>query len=46
MRIDSYEYGKIVIDGKEYTEDIIFCDGVIIKDWRREEKHILTQKEF
>lgn len=46
MKIDSYEFGKIVIDGKEYTKDLIFCDGLIITDWRRAEGHVLTQKDM
>lgn len=46
MRIDSCEFGKIVIDGKEFAKDIIFCDGLIIEDWRREKGHVLTQKDI
>ncbi|MDW8045350.1 MAG: Mth938-like domain-containing protein [Nitrososphaerota archaeon] len=36
MRIDSYEFGKIVIDGKEYRSDvIIYPDRVDSKWWRK-----------
>jgi len=36
--IDSYEFGKIKINGKEYNHDvIIFPEG--IKDWWRKEGH-------
>jgi hypothetical protein len=37
MRIDSYEFGRIVIGGRTYTSDvIIFPDGVRDHWWRRE----------
>lgn len=37
MRIDSYEFGRIVIDGQTYTSDvIIFPDGVKSNWWRKE----------
>ena len=36
--IESYDFGKIRIDGKEYTRDlIIFNDGV--ESWWRKESH-------
>lgn len=36
--IESYDFGKIKIDGEEYSHDvIIFDDG--IKDWWRKDSH-------
>jgi hypothetical protein len=36
--IESYDFGKIKIDGEEYNHDvIIFDDGV--KDWWRKDSH-------
>lgn len=36
-RIDAYDFGRITIDGKTYTSDIIVCpDGVKPGWWRRE----------
>jgi len=36
MKVDSYSFGQIVIDGKSYTEDvIIFPDRVKSNWWRR-----------
>ena len=35
--INSFQFGKIVIDGKEYTNDVmIFPDGKVEKWWRKE----------
>ena len=45
-KIDSYEFGKMVIDGKEYTEDLIIYGDMIIENWRRKKGHILTQKDM
>jgi hypothetical protein len=41
MHIESYEFGKMVIDGKEYTKDLIIYGDTVIDNWRREEGHIL-----
>ena len=43
--IDAYEFGRIVIDGKEYTHDVrIFPSGV--KDWWREASHNVTRGDI
>ncbi len=37
MKIDSYSFGNIVINGKAYTSDvIIYCDRVDASWWRKE----------
>jgi len=41
--INSYSFGRITINGKVYTSDIIiFPDGSIQDSWRRKEGHILA----
>jgi len=41
MRIDSYSFGKIIIDGKIFTKDvIIFPERVFSPWWRREGHHL------
>ncbi|MEM2865656.1 MAG: Mth938-like domain-containing protein [Candidatus Hadarchaeales archaeon] len=35
-RVDSYEFGRIVIDGKVYTSDVLILPGGVRKWWRRE----------
>ncbi len=37
MHIDAYEFGRIVVDGRTFTQDIILLpDGVQDSWWRRE----------
>jgi hypothetical protein len=43
MRIDSCEFGSIVIDGRKYTSDlIIYPDGRVETSWRRRFGHRLS----
>ena len=43
MRIDNFEFGSIVIDGKRYTSDlIIYPDGRVVTSWRRKRGHRLS----
>jgi hypothetical protein len=39
--IDSYGFGRIVIDGKKYTSDVIIFPNQVMSDWWREEGHRL-----
>ena len=39
--IDNYQFGKIVIDGKVYTKDVILLPTRIISGWWRKEGHLL-----
>ena len=41
MKIDQYEFGKIVIDGKTYTSDVIIYPGKVDPSWWRKEGHRL-----
>lgn len=44
--IDEYEFGRIKIDGKEYTSDVrIFKDGSV-KDWWRIQGHSIAVKDI
>ena len=40
-RIDSYEFGRIVIDGQEYTSDVIILPEGVRGNWWRQEGHVL-----
>ena len=44
--IDSYDFGKIVIDGKEYREDVIIWPDHVDCPWWREEGHNLALKDI
>ena len=39
--IEKYEFGRIVIDGKEYTDDVRIIDGKVLPKWWRKEGHFL-----
>ena len=44
--IDSYDFGKIVIDGKQYTSDLIIFPNQVMSDWWRKEGHRLHIKDL
>jgi len=39
MKIDKYGFGHIVIDGKEYKNDVIITPGGVRPEWWRKEGH-------
>jgi hypothetical protein len=46
MHIDSYQFGKIVIDGQTYTSDIIILDDAVQSEWWREQGHSLATEDL
>ena len=44
--IDSYQFGKIIIDGNEYTFDVIIYRDNIDPKWRRKEGHSLSIEDI
>lgn len=45
-RIESYEFGRMVIDGKTYTKDLIILPGRILDGWWRQEGHVLHSADL
>jgi len=41
MIINSYDFGRITIDGKRYNSDILVFPNKIKTDWRRKKGHSL-----
>ena len=41
MKIDSYSFGKIVIEGKQYNSDVIIFSDRVYSSWRRLKGHLL-----
>ncbi len=41
MRIDTYSFGNIIIDGKAYSSDLILHPDHIQEDWWRKQGHCL-----
>ncbi len=46
MHIDAYEFGRIVIDGKEYIQDIIIYPDHVRAEWWRREGHYLHEEDI
>lgn len=46
MIIDSYEFGRIVIRGKEYRNDVIVDEEGVEADWWRKEGHALQVEDL
>lgn len=39
--IDSYQFGRVVVDGVTYTKDVILLPSQTISNWWRKEGHYL-----
>lgn len=46
MRIESYEFGKIVIDGKAYYRDVLITPSGVKGDWWRRSSHELRAEDL
>lgn len=46
MHIDSYQFGRIVIDGKNYNSDIIIIGDNILPNWWRKQGHSLSADDL
>ncbi len=46
MKIDSYSFGKIVINGKTYPSDVIIYPGRVDASWWRKEGHLLQTADL
>ncbi|RMF90680.1 MAG: hypothetical protein D6733_03165 [Methanobacteriota archaeon] len=44
--IDSYRFGRIVIDGEEYTSDVIVYQDRVDGGWWRREGHTLRKEDL
>jgi hypothetical protein len=45
-KIDSYNFGQIVISGRKYTSDVIIFPDRVQGDWWRDESHELNLKDI
>jgi len=46
MHIDSYQFGKIVIDGTAYSSDCLIIGNSVKANWRRKQGHLLTAEDL
>jgi len=45
-RIESYSFGRIVIDGQSYTKDVIILPERVLSPWWRKEGHYLQMEDL
>ena len=45
-KIDRYQFGEIVVDGKRYARDVIVYPDHVEDHWRREQGHSLTPEDI
>ena len=46
MHIDSYQFGKIVIDGVTYNSDVIILGDSVQSNWWRKQGHSLSAEDL
>jgi hypothetical protein len=46
MRIDSYSFGVMKVDGKEYRQDLIVFPDKVRSSWRRRQGHSLAIEDL
>lgn len=46
MKIDTYRFGKIVIDGKDFGSDLLVVSGRVDDSWWRKEGHALQVEDL
>jgi hypothetical protein len=46
LHIDSYQFGKIVIDGTAYNSDCLILGDSVQAHWRRKHGHLLTVEDL
>ncbi len=44
--IDSYNFGKMVVEDVAYKNDLIVCGDKIVSDWWRREGHELAVEDI
>jgi hypothetical protein len=45
-RIESYSFGRVTVDGREETADVIVLPGRIVRNWRRRDGHSLVPEDL
>lgn len=46
MNIENYSFGQLVIDGQNYTSDLLICGENIKSNWWRETGHNLCRDDL
>ena len=46
MRIQEYDFGRIVVDGRTYTSDLLLLPARVVPGWWRREGHRLALEDL
>jgi hypothetical protein len=46
MTVNQYSFGKVVIDGRAYTSDVIIYPGRVDDKWWRRQGHVLQAEDL
>lgn len=46
MKIESYSFGEMIIDGEHYSSDLLICGEEIKPNWWRNEGHSLCRADL
>jgi hypothetical protein len=46
MHLDTYDFGRLVIDGREVRSDVLLRPGVVRDRWWRREGHVLHVEDL
>lgn len=46
VKIDSYSFGRMVIEGEEYRDDLMICGDEVKPGWFRKEGHRLSPEDL
>jgi hypothetical protein len=45
-RLDGYSFGRVTVDGKEHTRDLIVLPDRVVSDWWRRDGHSLAMEDL
>lgn len=45
-RIEEYRFGRVVVDGREETADVIVLPERVVRNWRRRDGHGLVMSDL
>jgi hypothetical protein len=44
--IEGYDFGRVTIDGREETRDVIVLPERVLRDWSRKDGHVLVLQDL
>jgi hypothetical protein len=45
-RLEEYRFGRVLVDGRQETRDLIVLPGRVVREWWRREGHVLVLDDF